>query len=375
MVRPKDFDFSDPAIAFDAIFVVNLEREAYKFHRVSEMLATLGLGNHERWDAFDAQDPEAKVGMVSRIAMQMTGTGSGWSIEGIGCAESHLSLLRHIADLDLPRVLVLEDDVYFNPNVDRSAPPCRAPLTPCPALSFWLRPPTARNFSRQSRTSRMTLSLPLSGAACVSRLPRSDPSQPRLAVQLHRPRAACLKALTAHSRRTASTHPSPRPGGASRALESILTPSGSLAVLPSPNPRPCQHFRTQDRAAVRALSSWASLGTGACCTHAYVVSDVGASRLLDLLEGALGAPVDEVPHLVDPHHHRLFISFGVAAECPPSRAPTPTSDPSSFTKFQVIRDLCLSGQISCYVPDMGVKSHHQDFLAEGFFLQSVSKGQ
>jgi hypothetical protein len=44
-------------------------------------------------------------------------------------------------------------------------------------------------------------------------------------------------------------------------------------------------------------------------------------------------------------------------------------------KFQVIRDLCLSGQISCYVPDMGVKSHHQDFLAEGFFLQSVSKGQ
>jgi hypothetical protein len=106
-----------------------------------------------------------------------------------------------------------------------------------------------------------------------------------------------------------------------------------------------------------------------------VVSDVGASRLLDLLEGALGAPVDEVPHLVDPHHHRLFISFGVAAERPPSRAPTPTSDPSSFTKFQVIRDLCLSGQISCYVPDMGVKSHHQDFLAEGFFLQSVSKGQ
>jgi hypothetical protein len=39
-----------------------------------------------------------------------------------------------------------------------------------------------------------------------------------------------------------------------------------------------------------------------------------------------------------------------------------------------MRDLCLSGQINCYVADLGAHNKHPDFLHDGFFLQTVSKG-
>ena len=71
----------------------------------------------------------------------------------------------------------------------------------------------------------------------------------------------------------------------------------------------------------------------ACCTHAYVVSHFGAARLLQLLQ-PLSAPIDEV-----------------------------------------MRDLCYSGQINCYVVDIGGEDNrHPDYLHDGLFLQTVSKG-
>ena len=45
---------------------------------------------------------------------------------------------------------------------------------------------------------------------------------------------------------------------------------------------------------------------------------------------------------------------------------------------QVMRDLCLSGQINCYVADLGAGNKADlgagNFLHDGFFLQTVSKG-
>jgi GR25 family glycosyltransferase involved in LPS biosynthesis len=71
----------------------------------------------------------------------------------------------------------------------------------------------------------------------------------------------------------------------------------------------------------------------ACCTHAYVVSHFGAAKLLQLLQ-PLSAPIDEV-----------------------------------------MRDLCYSGQINCYVVDLGPGvNSHPGYLHEGLFLQTVSKG-
>ena len=44
----------------------------------------------------------------------MGGTGSGWSVGALGCAESHYRLLHAIQDSSMNRVLILEDDVAWN---------------------------------------------------------------------------------------------------------------------------------------------------------------------------------------------------------------------------------------------------------------------
>jgi len=48
--------------------------------------------------------------------------------------------------------------------------------------------------------------------------------------------------------------------------------------------------------------------------------------------------------------------------------------PLSAPIDEVMRDLCYSGQINCYVAHIGVGNRHPDFLHDGLFLQTVSKG-
>ena len=64
--------------------------------------------------------------------------------------------------------------------------------------------------------------------------------------------------------------------------------------------------------------------------------------------------------------------FVHARTCARVRAHTHTH---THTHTQVMRDLCYSGQINCYVVDIGGEDNrHPDYLHDGLFLQTVSKG-
>ena len=227
MRRPQGFDFTNPGVAFDEILVVSLDRHAGRFARVAALLDGLGLTNYRRWEAFDASKPGVHEKMKLQIGAKMTGTGSGWSLGAIGCAESHWEIFEHVHEEAYGRALILEDDIVFNPNANLSLLLEAIHQIPDDAEIAYL-------------------------GYCFSR-----------------------------------THEFVKP----------LWKHGA-----------------------------------ACCTHAYVLSHFGAARLLQLLQ-PLSAPIDEV-----------------------------------------MRDLCYSGQINCYIAHIGVGNRHPDFLHDGLFLQTVSKG-
>ncbi len=93
------------------IFVINLDRSAVRLDRIAARLAELGL-SFERVPAIDGS-------MLSPDEKQRFSPNRSWIVlhdAEIGCYLSHLKVLRLIAERELPRAIVLEDDAIFEPD-------------------------------------------------------------------------------------------------------------------------------------------------------------------------------------------------------------------------------------------------------------------
>jgi len=84
------------AVGLIKTFVVNMARHGERWLRTRSLLMQLGFQDFQRWDAFDALKADAHEEMQLSLGEFMTGTGSGWSREAVGCAESHFRLFQHI---------------------------------------------------------------------------------------------------------------------------------------------------------------------------------------------------------------------------------------------------------------------------------------
>ncbi len=103
---------SSPATPFPKTLVINLKRRADRWESFEDRAQKAGLPPLQRWDACD--------GNALRPSPLLDELYDGWDFDQyravIACAISHSSLWQYIAHQPEDAVLVLEDDVLFNPD-------------------------------------------------------------------------------------------------------------------------------------------------------------------------------------------------------------------------------------------------------------------
>lgn len=93
-------------------YVINLDRKPERYKYVSEQLNQLGIKNYKRVSAVDGFNGDPNEMLKLGVSQQLIDKGKGLA----GCAASHLSMWRHIADDKLDWTLILEDDAHFHPD-------------------------------------------------------------------------------------------------------------------------------------------------------------------------------------------------------------------------------------------------------------------
>lgn len=107
---------SDLLSIFDHIFVINLPHRTDRREEMAAQLARAGL---------DFDLPQVTL----FAAEQFDDAGPFPSIGVRGCFMSHLAVLRHIVDQDIPRALILEDDADFSRHFETRLPAFIEPLS------------------------------------------------------------------------------------------------------------------------------------------------------------------------------------------------------------------------------------------------------
>ena len=100
-----DFD------AFDAVFVLNLEKRNDRMERVNDVLHYLQI----QFERFNAIDSEVVTGLHNNLIgknVTSTMTRPGY----LACLLSHLSIYKTALDRGFKRVLILEDDILIHKN-------------------------------------------------------------------------------------------------------------------------------------------------------------------------------------------------------------------------------------------------------------------
>ncbi|PJG60298.1 glycosyltransferase family 25 protein [Aeromonas cavernicola] len=95
------------------IFVISLIRSADRRASVTAQMANLGLP-FEFWDAVDGKklDPETIAQVDFAEAQRFCG--HKLSLGEVGCALSHIRLCEMLVAKQIPRAIILEDDVYLH---------------------------------------------------------------------------------------------------------------------------------------------------------------------------------------------------------------------------------------------------------------------
>lgn len=91
------------------IFIITCDNKRYKY--VTAQLDKMGMTNYRRWDAVIGAKT-SRSEFKHKYGVLRTKLKKGEA----GCAASHLSLWRYLADLNYGKVLILEDDCHFHPN-------------------------------------------------------------------------------------------------------------------------------------------------------------------------------------------------------------------------------------------------------------------
>jgi len=127
------------------IFYVNLARRPERRRAIEQQLSRLGLLEQAHYiQAIDGQTLPETPELEERIRRFKTMARRRERILGrIGCLESHLNILRRAVRLGLDRILVIEDDCVFKPDITRKwefTPPPNAKIIYFGGL-FWKQQP------------------------------------------------------------------------------------------------------------------------------------------------------------------------------------------------------------------------------------------
>jgi glycosyl transferase family 25 len=117
------------------IWVVSLERAAHRRAFVRQAFAAAGL-DFELVDAVDGTSLTADDRRAYSRMRALYDLGRGLSAGEVGCALSHLSLLRRLVDEDLPDALIVEDDVAPGPQLERLLLTRERMLSRCDVVTF-----------------------------------------------------------------------------------------------------------------------------------------------------------------------------------------------------------------------------------------------
>ncbi|XP_056894259.1 procollagen galactosyltransferase 2 [Takifugu flavidus] len=125
-IEPSEHVFSPPSLqekmGFDEIFLINLKRRLDRRTRMLKTFAALGL-HSTLWDAVDGK--ALNTSQLQALGIEMLPqykdpySGRVLTRGEIGCFLSHHSIWTQVLERGLKQVLVLEDDVRFEPRFKR----------------------------------------------------------------------------------------------------------------------------------------------------------------------------------------------------------------------------------------------------------------
>lgn len=92
------------------VYIINLDRKPERYGYVATQLDKIGINNYKKWVAVDGlivgKDFYKKLGFSDKLSERKGEA---------GCAASHITLWKHLVDVDSDWVLILEDDAHFHP--------------------------------------------------------------------------------------------------------------------------------------------------------------------------------------------------------------------------------------------------------------------
>jgi len=99
------------------VFVINLPEDTARREATEQQLRELGL-SYEIFPAINGKclPPEERAGCYNETKFIRN---MGWPAGGgeLGCALSHIGIYRLVRERSIPHALILEDDVWLNPNL------------------------------------------------------------------------------------------------------------------------------------------------------------------------------------------------------------------------------------------------------------------
>ena len=104
-----------PAFPFAATYVINLRDSADRWESMTDVLKRTGLSNVVRWEGVDGRRFDAAfvrtLQSLGVLATDLSRFTAAVVHEEVGCALSHVGVLRDIVRRRLHHALILEDDV------------------------------------------------------------------------------------------------------------------------------------------------------------------------------------------------------------------------------------------------------------------------
>lgn len=107
--RQEDDNVLAPNDVFDQIYVLNLDREPEKYDTISKKLQKLNI-NSTRFSGVDGKNLDFDESSF------VQGRGLLENKYALGCAKSHIELVRHAQKNGYKKILILEDDAIFSKN-------------------------------------------------------------------------------------------------------------------------------------------------------------------------------------------------------------------------------------------------------------------
>jgi hypothetical protein len=110
------------AVLSSPAFVINLDKRPDRWDLSTKRIKEAGWTNIIRWRGVNGSDQEEMDGVWTKLDIEKKLDGFGNVGGKQGCYLAHVSLWKHIMELDLPVVTILEDDLFFQEGFTSLAP-------------------------------------------------------------------------------------------------------------------------------------------------------------------------------------------------------------------------------------------------------------